>query len=103
MNTCPKCGSKQLSTEYNNAFECGTIRDRNQWYHHTPTCHYFNEIQKPLNAEIRAAKARIDALENAGDKLMEVMRGDEGIPYGDWIVKACDAENAWRKAKEVKP
>ena len=97
MNTCPHCGSA-LYYHWDQGFDeyrCGSTVPG----YRTNRC---VEIE-PIWKELQSAKERIEALEKAGDKLMEVMRGDEGIPYGDWIVTACDAENAWRKAKEVKP
>lgn len=47
--------------------------------------------------------ARIKRLEEAGDNLLTVMRGEEAAAYCEWIALAHDAELNWRKAKEAKP
>ena len=46
---------------------------------------------------------RIKRLEEAGDNLLTVMRGEEAAAYCEWIALAHDAELNWRKAKEAKP
>lgn len=62
---CPKCGSPALSSDYQRAFECGTVGDRRGTLHHTTTCRYFSEFRKPLDAYIKR-------LEEAGDKMASV-------------------------------
>ena len=56
-----------------------------------------------LEAEKEAANIRIKRLEKAGDRLLTVMRGEEGTAYCEWVGLAYDAEQNWLKAKEDKP
>ena len=48
------------------------------------------------------ALERIKRLEDAGDNLLTVMRGEEAAAYCEWIALAHDAELNWRKDKEAK-
>ena len=58
---------------------------------------------RQLEAEKEAANIRIKRLEKAGDRLLTVMRGEEGTAYCEWVGLAYDAEQNWLKAKEDKP
>lgn len=42
-------------------------------------------------------------LEENGDRLLTVMREEEGTAYCEWVGLAHDAEQNWLKAKEAKP
>lgn len=89
---CPKCGSKQIGSDYEGAFECGTLKDRRGFYHSTATCSSWSELRKPLLEKIQkleselndnglvlqklqnerdAAIGRADRLKDAGDRLFE--------------------------------
>ena len=53
--------------------------------------------------EIDKLQSRIKRLEKAGDRLLTVMRGEEGTAYCEWIGLAHDAEQNWIKTKKNKP
>lgn len=81
---CPKCGSPAISSDYQRAFECGTVGDRRGTLHHTTICHYFSEFRKPLDAYIKR-------LEEVGDMIV-----------AEYMV--VDPEkSAWQQSKEAKP
>lgn len=60
---CPHCGSNQLNSEYKGAFSCGTLTDRNGWYHQTNFCKEFAEFRKPLDSKIQQLESERDALQ----------------------------------------
>lgn len=84
MNTCPNCGAEQSSTEYANAFACGSLVDRLGWYHPTEVC----RAREPLWKELQSTKARIDALVKIGDQIIENGSVSERLA------------NEWNKAKK---
>ncbi len=53
--------------------------------------------------ELNRLLNHIKRLEKAGDRLLTVMRGEEGTAYCEWVGLAHDAEQNWLKAKEAKP
>lgn len=55
-----------------------------------------------IQREVPKLLARTKRLEEAGDKLLTVMRGEEAAAYCEWIGLAYDAEQTWTKAKENK-
>lgn len=102
---CPKCGSNQVNSEYKGAFACGTLTDRNGWYHQTNFCKEFAELRKPLDAQIQqleterdALQARVNRLEKAGDAMADVLAWSSGVHY-----RRSKLADAWCAAKESKP
>lgn len=96
MNTCPHCGSLSVTIDKagNHWFSCGSAnRFRSQ------TC----VDREPLFKALQAAKARIEALEKAGDTMSKALTGTEGQTHWQWLAEAHEADLLWRKAKEVNP
>ena len=83
MNTCPKCGSPlQSSDGYDDLFQCGTIQNDGGVY---PKIECYDRV-------IATLKARVEALEKAGDEMHY------------WItvkrdVRDLDCTEDWLKAK----
>ena len=92
---CPHCGADQLSTKYPHAYHCGSLKGG----HRTSVC----QAREPLFRELQAAKARIEALEKAGDTMSKALTGTEGQTHWQWLAEAHEADLLWRKAKEVNP
>lgn len=57
---CPKCGSKPISSDYEGAFECGTLKDRRGWYYSTATCSSLSELRKPLLENIQKLESELN-------------------------------------------
>lgn len=57
---------------------------------------------RTLERELAAANAKVKRLEEAGDRMLEVLHGDEGQPFSGWIADALEVELNWHKAKEAK-
>ena len=95
MKNCPHCGADQYSQNYQRAYLCGSITGS----HRTREC----RAREPLFEELQAAKARIEALEKAGDTMSKALTGTEGQTHWQWLAEAHEADLLWRKAKEVNP
>ena len=86
MKNCPHCGADQYSQNYQRAYLCGSITGS----HRTREC----RAREPLWKELQSAKARIEVLEKAGNRLfIELIAHNPE----EFILEE------WRKAKEVKP
>lgn len=111
---CPKCGSNLVNSEYKGAFSCGTLTDRNGWYHQTNFCKEFAELRKPLDAQIQqlksqrdALKARVARLEEAGDRIEKLATGYinllKAFQHTESHKEAVEDMSNWKQAKEPKP
>lgn len=79
MNTCPNCGAEQSSTEYANAFACGSLVDRRGWYHVTYIC----KARNGIFLQLQSAKARIESLVKVGDQIIENGSVSERL-FNEW-------------------
>lgn len=62
------------------------------------------EEARSIESELEAAKARIAALEKAGDAVLNAwLMPEDAMPYDEWIALSADAKAKWYKAKESKP
>lgn len=70
-STCPKCGTARIASDYQGAFECGTMIDSGKQYYHTGTCKDFAELRKPLDAERDQLLQTVKRLEEEVDYLRD--------------------------------
>ena len=130
MKTCPKCGAVEEHEDCVFDFVCGSYFSVSDALVQSESCR--SKDSKFLSKELQASKARIsqleseleshawtvshamvqasidqmakriEALEKAGDVLLECMDIDESVSYSDWIEKSWAAKREWAKAKGVK-
>ena len=56
-----------------------------------------SDFSRQLERELNAANDRIKRLVEIGDKMVDLMAGDESVPYDDWIVQSWDAQCKWKE------
>lgn len=93
MSTCPHCGAEPVNPQYPHIFDCGTFFDRSNEYRRAREC----KAREPLFQELKAARERITALEEAGDNV------DSRIGCGCGVSGPCSictsTSEAWVVAK----
>lgn len=88
---CPHCGSAVSSVSGARIFfKCGS-------YSTTPTNDYTSDLCDVLR-ELNAANERIKRLVEIGNEMVNLMSGDESVPYDDWITQSWDAKCKWEEA-----
>ena len=93
MNTCPHCGADEFDPKYPYAYQCGSLK--------CGVRSNYCQVREPLWKELQSAKARIEALEKAGDKLedsvaaLRTVMASVGVSGSMGLISIAD----WHKAK----
>lgn len=78
--------------------ECGWYDPNGVRYPDPTGDHVDPDFARDLERELNAAKARVARLEEAGDKMANVLICSAAVKH-----KTSATASAWRKAKEAKP